>query len=382
MIEVSQPRTMESTGRVFVRNEYLFVNEKGAGIHVVNISNPSNPVREAFLTIPGNMNMVTYGDYLYCDNFVDLAVFDISNIAAIRYLGPEKNVFPTNVSVNENTGFWEGQVDTSQGVAIDWTEEEIEVDCSDNSIFDNERAFTTQNSPSNDGVGGGSGVGGSMAKFTVVSNTMYVLDLSGNMRLFELTSPESPKLIEQVFISRDIETIFPYRRNGDEFLFMGAANGMFIYNNENPSLPEFESNFLHVESCDPVVAADDDTVAYVTLRSGNSCGGGTDELQLVNIKDLKAPSLISQYEMHNPHGLGVDAGLLFICDGDEGLKVYDIEDSIDDIDQRQKAHLPNFFAYDVIPYNGLLILSSDDGFRLIDYTNKDDIKEVGSITKG
>ena len=382
MIEVSSPREMESTGRIFVRKDHLFVNEKGAGVHVVNISNPASPVHETFLTIPGNLNMATFGNYLYCDNFVDLVVFDISDFGAIKLVGSKKNVFPENVLVNEHSGFWERDIDTTQGVVIDWTEEEVEVDCSDNSVFDDGlRLYSADEAaPSVDG-NSGSGQGGSMARFTILSGMLYVLDLGGDMRLFELSSPESPEFFDKLHISVDIETIFPYSRNGKKFLFMGAANGMYIYNNDNPKAPEFESNFLHIESCDPVVAEDDDTVAYVTLRSGTNCGGNTNELQVVKIKDLTQPSLISTYAMNNPHGLGIDAGLLFICDGDAGLKVYDVSKSIDDIEKRQKAHLADFFAYDVIPYKGLLILSSQDGFRLIDYTDQNNIKEVGSISK-
>ena len=70
----------------------------------------------------------------------------------------------------------------------------------------------------------------------------------------------------------------------------------------------------------------DDTLAYVTLRTGTNCGGNLNTLDVVNIKDINSPKLVMSYGLTNPHGLGKDGDLLFICDGTAGLKVYDASD--------------------------------------------------------
>ena len=60
--------------------------------------------------------------------------------------------------------------------------------------------------------------------------------------------------------------------------------------------------FNHARSCDPVVV--DDTLAYITLRTGTNCGGNLNVLDVVNIKNINKPVTVMSYAMTNPHGLG------------------------------------------------------------------------------
>ena len=88
-----------------------------------------------------------------------------------------------------------------------------------------------------------------------------------------------------------------------------------------PSQPEQESEIEHVESCDPVIVSGE--YAYITLRNGSKCQGFINELDIVDISNLNAPVLVKKFDMTNPHGLSKDGDLLFICDGKDGLKVFD-----------------------------------------------------------
>ena len=49
----------------------------------------------------------------------------------------------------------------------------------------------------------------------------------------------------------------------------------------------------------------------------------TSQLDVVDLSDLSAPTLVKSYGMDNPYGLGLDDDLLFVCDGTSGLKIYD-----------------------------------------------------------
>ncbi|MFY0674863.1 MAG: hypothetical protein JXQ87_15800 [Bacteroidia bacterium] len=384
MVEMQEAQEMEDPGKIYVYGDYMFMNEKGKGIHLINVSDKANPVTESFIKIPGNVDMAVQGTYLYADNFIDLVVFDLSDLSNIKEVGRELNVFPENVSVHERAGHW--LVDKTQGVAIDWEVEEIEVDCdSDNSSFLRGGVVFAEdasvgNSGQSDNGGGASGAGGSMARFTLMSNHLYVIDDSGIMHLFDLNNPTDPTKAGHVDIAWNIETIFPFYRGEYQYLFIGAQDGMYIYDNNTPTAPFQMSKFVHVNSCDPVVAHD--TVAFVTLRNGTECEGFSNELQLIDIRDLNKPELISTYDLHNPHGLGYDNGLLFICDANEGLKVYDISQSLEKVDDNLIEHFTGFFAYDVIPFKGTLYLSTDKGLYLVDYTDKGDITIKSKMLTG
>ena len=157
-----------------------------------------------------------------------------------------------------------------------------------------------------------------------------------------------------------IETIFPY----EESLFIGSQTGMFIYDVSTPSSPSYLSEFVHVRSCDPVVVEGD--YAYVTMRSGGNCRGWTNELNVVDISNLSNPSLVSTRNMTNPSGLGVDNGQLFLCDGDAGLKIFD---SSNPWNMQLVDTKPEINAFDVIPYNNVLMMIGSDGLYQYSYSN-------------
>jgi hypothetical protein len=151
---------------------------------------------------------------------------------------------------------------------------------------------------------------------------------------------------------------------------------MHIMDITSPEAPVKLSTYQHVRSCDPVVV--DGDYAYVTLRSGTACQGFTNQLEVLNVKNLASPQLLKTYPMTNPHGLGIDNSTLFICDGDDGLKAFDASD-INTIDKNLLAHYKDINAYDVIPFNNTLIMIGADGIFQYDYTNPKDIKLLSTI---
>ena len=65
--------------------------------------------------------------------------------------------------------------------------------------------------------------------------------------------------------------------------------------------------------------------------------------------------------MTNPHGLGIDDNLLFICDGAAGLKVFDATNP-----SESGNHLlysfPSVQVTDIIPFNNVAMVIGTDGF--------------------
>ncbi|MFO7723273.1 MAG: hypothetical protein R6V49_08640 [Bacteroidales bacterium] len=165
--------------------------------------------------------------------------------------------------------------------------------------------------------GPGSGKGGSMARFTVACNHLYVVDES-SLYVMSLADPSNPAFVKKVDIGFGIETIFPF---GD-YLLIGSSTGMFIYSLSDCQNPTYISQFAHVLACDPVVA--EGNYAYVTLRSGGDCrvGWTTNQLDIINISNVFNPQLIESHPVPEPWGLGIDNKTLFLCHGDYGLGVY------------------------------------------------------------
>jgi hypothetical protein len=213
-----------------------------------------------------------------------------------------------------------------------------------------------------------------MARFALSHERLYTVG-DRDLNIFNVSNSTKPSLLRNKVIDWGIETIYPFKNK----LFIGSATGMYIFSFSNPDDPTQDGQFNHVRSCDPVIA--DDTYAYVTLRSGSRCLGFTNQLEIVKLNNFTNPSLLKTYPLTNPHGLSKDGNLLFICDGPDGLKMYNSADvnnlvllkTINGID-----------AYDVIAWNGLALVVAKDGLYQYDYSDPANVKLLSrlAITSG
>jgi hypothetical protein len=119
-------------------------------------------------------------------------------------------------------------------------------------------------------------------------------------------------------------------------------------------------------------------LAWVTLRSGNACAGFTNQLEVINISNARSPKHVKTYPMQNPHGLGIDRSTLFLCEGEYGLKVFDIKDHLK-VDQNLKEHFTGHDAVDVIPLGNTLLLIGKDGLYQYDYSDLNEMKLLSKI---
>ena len=122
-------------------------------------------------------------------------------------------------------------------------------------------------------------------------------------------------------------------------------------------------------------------IAYVTIRTGTNCGGAQNQLDLVDVSNPSSPQLIKSYQMQNPHGLSIDFPTLYLCEGEHGLKVFDVKDKFN-VNQHQLAHFKNMDAYDVISLGKTLLLIGKDGFYQYDASNPLDLKLLSKIPVG
>lgn len=203
-------------------------------------------------------------------------------------------------------------------------------------------------------VGPKNGQGGSMARFAIAGNSLYIVD-NQSLITYDISNPGEPLKKGSQTLDFGIETIFPYGTN----LFIGASDGMYIFDNTDRSDPKLISKFQHIQSCDPVVVQDH--YAYVTLRGGNECrlGNSLSSLDVIDISVLTAPKLVRTQSLDSPYGLGVSGERLFVCEGDNGLKIFELTDPKVPV---LSATYKDIHAYDVIIRNsGSLILTGKKG---------------------
>lgn len=224
---------------------------------------------------------------------------------------------------------------------------------------------------SSTGGTGSTGIGGSMARFIIYEDILYAIDATA-LHFFDVSASSDPTAIGNYPVGWNIETVFIAR----DHLFIGAQTGMYIYSLADPVNPSYVSNYWHMTSCDPVVV--EGNYAYVTLRTGNTCESDVNQLDVVDVTELNNPQHLKSYTMYNPHGLGINNGVLFICDGEEGLKVYDASNPLM-IKNNMIAHFEEINAFDVIPLDNLLIMVGEEGISQYDYSDLNDIELLSTL---
>lgn len=208
----------------------------------------------------------------------------------------------------------------------------------------------------------GTGQGGSLAKFTIVGNFLYAID-SHYLYSWDISNPSNPVKTNTSFMDFGLETIYPF----NNYLFIGSTSGLYIYSLEQPSFPQKVAAASHARSCDPVVA--NDSVAFFTLKGGSACGSAISGLYVHDVKDIYNPKVIATVPMDEPEGLGLKGSTLYICCGDQGLKVYDV------LNPQSPAYIKTIndaYFKDVIPYGDILICYVSNGIMLFDISNPTD----------
>ena len=367
-VDILPPRPIDESGKIYAYKDYIFVNDKYRGIHVIDNSNPENPQKVSFIEIAGNVDISIKDDILYADSIMDLIIFDISDINNITIVKRLENVLQQYLTwpVEADIFDWES-VNQNEMIQVGWeTRTERMLISEYEERFLNPQidiAFDANTTESGD-----TGQGGSLARFKIVGDFLYAVD-SHNINIFEISDLENPLDLEDVYAGFDIETIF----NRGEHLFLGSMRGMYIYDISSPDKPEFVSEFQHGTACDPVVV--DGDYAYVTLRGGNGCGATESGLFIVDISNISSPELKISYPMDGPYGLGIKDEKLFVCDGESGLKVYDRTDVENLV---ALDHFKDINTFDVIPLEETLLMVGDDVLYQYEYLT-DNIRLLSTL---
>ncbi len=83
-IKNNAPLQVSNPGKMFVQGNYIFLNEIDKGIHVIDNSNPANPINKYFIDIPGNIDLAVKDNTLYADLYSDLLTINIADPTLVK----------------------------------------------------------------------------------------------------------------------------------------------------------------------------------------------------------------------------------------------------------------------------------------------------------
>lgn len=213
------------------------------------------------------------------------------------------------------------------------------------------------------------GKSGSLARFAITATHLYSVDEKA-LNVFQIMENGALEKVNVRTIDSGVETVHAQ----GQWLYIGTNEAMAIYDISNPAVPIHVSAYYHFVACDPVVVKD--TIAYVTMRSNNCRDFGSNILELINIKRPENPVIVSSYFLDSPYGLAIDNNLLFVCEGNNGLKIFDVSDPSSVVLLQTYRDV---IAYDAIARDGNLIVTGSNGVVQYDYSNEKAIQLRSNI---
>lgn len=93
-ISFQPSRDLINPGKIYLKDFFIYINEKYEGFHVINNSNPRDPVNIGFLVVPGAIDVAIKDNILYADNAVDLVAINIADLDSAQVVSRNNEVFP------------------------------------------------------------------------------------------------------------------------------------------------------------------------------------------------------------------------------------------------------------------------------------------------
>ena len=362
---------VSQTGQIYVKGSYIYLNDPNKGIHIIDNSDPSNPVQTAFLNIPGNLNIGIRNNILYADMYADVLSIDISNVHQVKILGMVRNFFASRVfgpDTNYVVANWILK-DTSVTVVPQGF---VLIPNTNYVTYPSALAAATYslaNSAAASGSTSGTGTAGSTAVMTLVGDYLYAIPEQHSLGVIHIADFTNPTQTSWGMAGYDLETIFPIQ----DKLLLGSKKGVYVYSISDPAQPSKVGEFTHGTACDPVIA--NSNYAYVTLHTGTYCGAAANELDILDARDISNATLITSYPMTSPTGLCLDGSLLFVCD-ETVVKVFDVSNP-DNLQLLSSVPVGN--PNDVIAANHVMMVVAGDGLYQFDYTDPSHIGKLSYL---
>ena len=366
---IGEAQEIENAGKIFVGEDFILIGEEGKGIHVYDNTVKSNPSNGLFLNIPQNREFFVDGTQIIAETQYDVIVIDIKNLSSPSIISRATNVIAEPIVGPEGNHL----------VGFNYEEITEKLDCDTpitaNSVnfFDWRNDLIPPSTVPSSFAGSSAGTVGTINRIATADDHVYIVSRD---ELYVLSNMGQLEFITKERISGNgTETVY----HDDGHLFIGQANGMVIMDISTPVSPRQVKRYNHEESCDPVLPNGD--IAYITLRSEGDCPGDIDVLDVVQM-GLDNPgarvNAIQQIQMDSPYGMTIANGLLYVGEGRNGLKVFDIEDP-----RSPQLLMTNrdVQAYDVMlhPTLDILLIAGPDGLQQYETNSSLDLTFLSSV---
>ncbi len=115
-IKVQNPKPTTKNAKIYLKDQFIFVNDSRDGFHIVDNSDPANPKKLKYLKALGSTDVAIRNNILYLNQATDLVALKINTSTnEVQVLKRIENVFP---AIQSPDGF-DGAPMTDK-IIVDW----------------------------------------------------------------------------------------------------------------------------------------------------------------------------------------------------------------------------------------------------------------------
>jgi hypothetical protein len=129
-------RPMKQAGKIYVKDNLIFQNDIGLGVHVIDRTDPAHLVPVGFIRIRGNTEISIKDNFLYANAYQDLVVLDVSNWQQVQLVKKIPNAFNNftlygsgidpNIPVPEKNVYYQcNNANNSFGIHTGWVRDSV-----------------------------------------------------------------------------------------------------------------------------------------------------------------------------------------------------------------------------------------------------------------
>lgn len=94
-IAIQDKKAVTESSKIYIIENYIFINDKRTGFHIFDNTNPENPIKKKFLNVPGATDVAIRNNILYINQATDLVVLSLNfNDFSMQLNKRMRNVFP------------------------------------------------------------------------------------------------------------------------------------------------------------------------------------------------------------------------------------------------------------------------------------------------
>jgi len=316
----STPRAIENAGKLFIGENYILIGENGKGIHVLDNTNPSNPVNIGFIQLPFTKEFYVDNDKIYAESQYDFIKIDLSDMYSPVLIDRVEFAFAEAIENESGLALVGFNYETVTRSFKTDSEEAQELEDSYYLYYDYNNSLIPAASVPTSFVGSGREIKGTLNKITVYNNHVYVVSDS-KLHYFQ-NSTSDMMLLGSMTYTSGMETVY----SEGNHLFIGTQSSMIVVDVSNPANPVEASTYWHPNSCDPVLPVGN--IAYLTLRTADftGCSGDENTLDILDITDINNPEEINTIPMTSPYGMTMINNQLYVGEGVNGMTIFDATD--------------------------------------------------------